>query len=80
MIHLSYYITTHTHLKHLVVSEWAVGHDHAVVELVQWSPPLGRLVVVAQFNQRATLLVEQQRIIGGHPTVAYHRPRPTSSS
>ena len=55
------------YLKHLVMSERPVGHHHAVVELVQRSPSLRRLVVVAQFDQCAALLVEEQRVVGGHP-------------
>lgn len=50
------------------MSERPVGHHHAVVELVQRSPPLRRLVVVAQFDQSAAFFVKEQRVVGGHPT------------
>lgn len=55
---------TGTHLKHFIVPQWAVGHDNAIVELIQGPPPLCRLVVVAEFDEGATFLVEEQGVIG----------------
>lgn len=54
----------HAHLKHLIVPEWAVGHDNPIVEFVQWSAALCCLIVVAEFDEGTTLLVKEQGIVG----------------
>ena len=42
-----------------------VRHDDPVAELVKWSPPLGRAVVVAQLDEAAAALVETQFVTVG---------------
>lgn len=63
-----------TYLKHFIIPKWAVGHDNSIVEFVQGPPALCRLIVVAEFDEGPTLLMEEQGIVGsedgrsGRPT------------
>ena len=52
----------HSHLKHLLVLDWSVRHDDTVVELVERSLPLGSSTTVAEFDERASALVEDESL------------------
>ena len=52
----------HSHLKHLLVLDWSVRHDDTVVELVERPLAFGRAASVAQLDERAGLLVEDESL------------------
>lgn len=52
------------HLKHLIVPEWAVGHDNPIVEFIQGPATLCCLIIVAEFDESSTLLMKEQGVVG----------------